>query len=113
MTSAKDYYEILGVPPDATTTEIREAFYRGAKELHPDVNPSPLAKAEFEALQEAFKVLKNPRDRDRYDSSVHSKRVQRGKKVLLSGICIDYLYLKSRYIGELFIRIGYNRVSVH
>ena len=35
----KDYYDILGVVPDATATEIREAFYDAARRLHPDVNP--------------------------------------------------------------------------
>ena len=63
----KDYYEILDITPDATPTEIREAFYRKAKQCHPDVNPSEEAKAEFMKVKEAFKALKTPATRIDYD----------------------------------------------
>ena len=56
--SASDVYATLGITREATQTEIREAFYRRAKELHPDVNPSPEAREEFALAQEAFEKLK-------------------------------------------------------
>jgi len=63
----KNYYDILGIPPEATSTEIREAFYRQARLTHPDVSASPASRQEFEYVQEAFRVLKNPRTRRDYD----------------------------------------------
>ena len=62
-----NHYEILRITPDATATEVREAFYTLAKRLHPDVNPSLTAREEFERLQEAFKVLKDPKKRAKYN----------------------------------------------
>ena len=56
--STRDLYATLGITREATQTEIREAFYRRAKELHPDVNPSEEAKEEFNLAKEAFEKLK-------------------------------------------------------
>ncbi len=72
--ATKDYYAILGVMPDATATEIREAFYDSVKACHPDVNPAPSAKREFEYAQEAFAVLKNPITRKEYDLKADVER---------------------------------------
>lgn len=74
MDISKDYYSILGVTPDATATEVREAFYDAARRLHPDVNPDPNARKEFEFAQEAFRVLKDPRARRRYDIAADVER---------------------------------------
>ncbi len=63
----KNYYEVLGVSEDATPTEIREAYYKGAKDLHPDVNPTEEAKDDFELLKEAFTTLKDVELRRNYD----------------------------------------------
>jgi len=49
----KNYYHVLGVHPGATEDEIRSAFRSKAKELHPDVNPSPKAHEEFLECQQA------------------------------------------------------------
>ena len=59
--SIHDLYSTLGITREATQTEIREAFFRRAKELHPDVNPSTEAKEEFALAQEAFEKLKGKR----------------------------------------------------
>ena len=56
--STHDLYAALGITREATQTEIREAFFRRAKALHPDVNPSAEAKEEFALAQEAFEKLK-------------------------------------------------------
>ena len=59
--STHDLYSTLGITREATQTEIREAFFRRAKALHPDVNPSAEAKEEFALAQEAFEKLKGKR----------------------------------------------------
>ena len=44
---AKDYYEILGVPKDASQSDIKNAFRQQARKLHPDVNKAPDAEERF------------------------------------------------------------------
>lgn len=64
---AKDLYEVLGVSRDATDEEIKKAFRRQARKLHPDVNKSPNAEEEFKELNEAYDVLSDPQKRSTYD----------------------------------------------
>jgi len=64
----RGFYLILGVPPGADTAEIKSAFRRRAKDLHPDRNPSPTAQDDFQHLTEAYQVLMDPARRRAYDS---------------------------------------------
>lgn len=64
---AKDLYEVLGVSRDATDEEIKKAFRKQARKLHPDVNKSPNAEEEFKELNEAYDVLSDPQKRSAYD----------------------------------------------
>lgn len=48
----KDYYEILGVPKDATERQIKKAFHKLAMKFHPDRNKSPNAEAKFREIAE-------------------------------------------------------------
>jgi len=57
---ASDYYAVLGVPRDATIQEIRRAYYRLAKVWHPDVNHTREAKARFQEISEAYRMLSEP-----------------------------------------------------
>ncbi len=63
-----DYYERLGVARDASESDIKKAFRRLARELHPDVNGhDPEAEEKFKAAAEAYEVLSDPERRATYD----------------------------------------------
>ncbi len=63
-----DYYKVLGVPEQATQDDIKKAYRKLAKQLHPDVNQkNPTAQERFKAVSEAYAVLGNEEKRKQYD----------------------------------------------
>jgi molecular chaperone DnaJ len=68
----RDYYEVLGVGRDAGEAEVKKAFRRLARELHPDVNNhDPGAEEKFKEAAEAYEVLSDPERRRTYDAYGH------------------------------------------
>ena len=62
-----DHYEVLGVERNASAEEIKKAYRRLARELHPDVNPSAEASERFKQVTHAYDVLSDPQERQQYD----------------------------------------------
>ena len=54
MAARRDYYDVLGVPRDASDADVKKAFRRLARELHPDVNPAPEAGERFREAAGTF-----------------------------------------------------------
>ena len=71
-TTDHDYYEVLGVRRNADEGEIKRAFRRLARELHPDVSDAPDAQERFREVVEAYEVLSKRETRDLYDRFGHA-----------------------------------------
>jgi molecular chaperone DnaJ len=60
---ATDYYGVLGLAPGASDTEIKRAYRKLARDLHPDVNPAPGARDRFQEVSRAYEALTDPEKR--------------------------------------------------
>lgn len=67
MPSTRDYYEVLGVPRSASQDDLKRAFYKLARQYHPDVNKEPDAPVKFKEINEAYQVLSDADKRAMYD----------------------------------------------
>ena len=76
-----NHYERLGAEQDADFQALKKAFYRRAKECHPDLFNNSAAKTEeFKLLVAAFDILSDPDKRRRYDSSINTEEQRKAEK---------------------------------
>ena len=72
MAGKRDYYEILGVPRNASEDDVRKAYKKLARKYHPDFNPdNKEAESRFKEVSEAYAVLSNKEARQKYDTFGH------------------------------------------
>ena len=99
--SRVDCYEVLGVPPDATPTEIKAAYRKLAQLWHPDRNPdNPAAVEQFKALQEAYAVLSDERKRTLYD--IEARTAKSAESARRPDLLEEVVITISSIISELF-----------
>ena len=65
---SKDFYKVLGVSKDATDAEITKAYRKLARKYHPDLNKTKEAEEKFKDISEAYDVLSNKENRQKYDA---------------------------------------------
>lgn len=65
----KDYYDVLGVKPDASAEDIRSAYRKLARKFHPDVSKEKNAEERFKDINEAYEALREPDRRSAYDQA--------------------------------------------
>ncbi len=76
-----ELYKRLGVAPTATDIEIKKAYRKLAKKLHPDLNPDdPQAEAKFKEINEAYETLSDPDKRKSYDAAQQPTRQEQPGK---------------------------------
>lgn len=104
MSNKRDYYEVLGVPKNASKDDIKNMYRKLALQYHPDRNKSKGAEEKFKEISEAYAVLSDDEKRKRYDTYGHvgSEEVFRGSEANFDEIFKDIGFGGVRDIFEQF-----------
>lgn len=89
MREKEDYYQVLGVSRNASPEDIKSAFWKNARQVHPDVNKSPDAEERFKKLNEAYQVLEDPRKRARYNRKLEFEQLKENRFAMPSIRMVD------------------------
>jgi molecular chaperone DnaJ len=85
----RDYYDVLGVPPDAGAAEIKRAYRQLARRYHPDISGDERSHT-FREVARAYEVLRHPQRRRTYDAAVRESRRPPAGDGLDDEIAIDF-----------------------
>lgn len=118
MHQVKDYYKILELPTTASLPEIKRSFRRLAQQYHPDKNNgSHMATARFREIQEAYKVLSDPKQREAYHYQrwyVRSTSKPFDKAPLTPNSILQECRLLQKYVASMnAFHIRFDAVSLH
>jgi curved DNA-binding protein CbpA len=118
MNQIKDYYKILEIPTTATLQEIKRSFRRLAQQYHPDKNgDSHMATAHFREIQEAYKVLSDPKQREAYHYQrwyVRSAGKPFASAPLTPASILQECRLLQQYVASMnTFHIRFDAVSLH
>lgn len=109
-----EYYDLLKVKPTATASELKKAYYKEARQCHPDKNPGDAeAKAKFQKLADAYEVLSNPESRKKYDRD-GKEGIQEGNVKMDPTVFFSLLFGSERFepwIGELQLAMQTDQFS--
>ena len=97
------FYDLLQVPTNATSADIKKAYYKKAMILHPDKNPDPEAKKQFQQLNQAYQILSDAESRKKYDS-MGSKSFEENSPTIDPRMFFSALFGSQKfeeYVGEL------------
>eukprot|EP00929_Paragymnodinium_shiwhaense_P005503 TRINITY_DN10760_c0_g1_i2.p1 TRINITY_DN10760_c0_g1~~TRINITY_DN10760_c0_g1_i2.p1 ORF type:complete len:606 (-),score=185.97 TRINITY_DN10760_c0_g1_i2:246-2063(-) len=101
-----EYYDLLKVPPSATASELKKAYYKEARACHPDKNPGDMgAKAKFQKLADAYQVLSDPQARKKYDRDGKAG-IEEGHAKMHPSVFFSLLFGSEKFdswLGELHI----------
>lgn len=112
MAEKRDYYEVLSVERTVTTVELKKAYKKAARELHPDVNPNdPTAEDRFKEASEAYQVLSDDQKRAIYDRHGHAGLEQRGGGGVGFGGIEDIFSSFGDIFGDIFDFGGRGRAN--
>jgi hypothetical protein len=93
-----DYYEILGIPSDSSTDEIKKAYRKMARVYHPDINPAPDAKDHFILITEAYEFLIANHDKIKANEKAYNEAMEDWRK---------YRQNRSRKRANAYARTSY------
>jgi molecular chaperone DnaJ len=105
--SQRDYYEVLGVPRDASDDDLKSAFRRLARQYHPDMNKSADAEENFKEINEAYAMLSDTDKRAAYDRFGHAGVRGPGGAADFNVNFTDFADI----LGDLFGFGGFGRTS--
>ncbi len=109
-----DYYQLLGVAPNASAAEVRRAYLQLAREKHPDRFSDPVEKKRAEAyLQEittAFNALTNPRSRQEYDEARQRPQPRTPEEIASDAFARGQALVEQGQLDEALIAL---RTAVH
>lgn len=97
----KGYYAALGIEPGALAKDIKRAYHVRAKSVHPDRNPSPSAREEFQRLAEAYRILSHALHRAEYDATGVHPLIEDGEDYPSSPLactCCGKVTAQPRYV---------------